>query len=126
MAEGILRHLAQGTLEVASAGTHPCFVHGLAIQALREVGISGHCSKSVEKFTGQQFDAMISVCESAAENCPVFPGAPERIHLSLEDPAAVKGSEAAKLEAFRRTRDELFERLRAFLAARSARQPSAS
>jgi arsenate reductase len=118
MAEGILRHLSQGALDVASAGTHPSFVHPLAIQAMREAGIdiSGHRSKSMEEFAGQKFDAVITVCDRAAENCPVFSGAPERIHFSLEDPAAVSGSEEERLRAFLRIRDALFERLRRFQA----------
>ena len=121
MAEGILRHLSQGALDVSSAGTHPAFVHGLAIQAMREAGIviSGHRSKSVNEFANQKFDTVITVCDHAAEICPVFPGAPERIHWSLEDPASAPGDDEEKLRAFRRTRDDLFERLRQFLAARS-------
>lgn len=123
MAEGILRHLSQGALDVASAGTNPSFVHPLAIEAMREAGIdiSGHRSKSVEEFFGQRFDALITVCNRAAETCPVFPGAPERIHFSLDDPAAVVGTEGEKERAFRSTRDELFERLRHFLSTRPIR-----
>lgn len=127
MAEAILRHLSQGALEVTSAGTNPSFVHPLAIQAMREAGIdiSHFRSKSVEEFSGERFGVVITVCDRASENCPVFPGA-ERIHFSFEDPAAVAGTEAEKLNAFRRTRDQLFRRLRQFLADRSARLPTAS
>ena len=123
MAEGILGHLSQGALDVASAGTHPSFVHPLAIQAMREAGvdISNHRSKSVEEFAGKHFDVVITVCDRANENCPVFPGA-ERIHFSFEDPAAIQGTEERTLRAFRRTRDELFQRLRLFLATRPKQQ----
>ncbi len=126
MAEGILRHLAQGELDVASAGTHPSFVHPLAIQVMREAGIdiSKHRSKPVEEFAGKHFDVVITVCDRAAENCPVFPGAPERIHFSLEDPAAVQGTEDWNLRAFRQTRDELFQRLGLFLSTRPRQRPS--
>jgi arsenate reductase len=74
----------------------------------------------VNEFANQKFDTVITVCDRAAGNCPIFPGAPERIHWSLEDPAAAPGDDEEKLRAFRRTRDDLFERLRQFLSARSA------
>ena len=123
MAEGILGDLSQGALEVGSAGTHPSFVHPLAIQVMREasIDISNHRSKSVEEFAGKSFEVVITVCDHANENCPVFPGA-QRIHFSFEDPAAVAGTEAQKLRAFRQTRDELFQRLRLFLSTWSKYQ----
>ncbi len=120
MAEGILRTLSQRTIEVHSAGTHPVGVHPLAIEVMKEISIdiSGQRSKSVTEFEQQQFDTVITVCDKAAENCPVFPGAPERIHFSFEDPAAVEGPREEKLRAFRRVRDVLTERLQAFLNTR--------
>ena len=94
MAEGILRTLSQGAIEVYSAGTQPAGMNPLAVEVMREVNIdiSGQRSKSVAEFDGQEFSVLITVCDKAAESCPVFPGAPERIHFSLEDPAAVVGS----------------------------------
>ena len=121
MAEGLLRHLANGGIEVESAGTAPSRVNPLAIEAMREIGIdiSRHRSKSVEEFARQSFDVVITVCDNARESCPVFPGAPERIHWSYEDPAAVQGNHDEKLAAFRRVRNDLARRLQEFLSARA-------
>jgi arsenate reductase len=119
MAEGILRRLGNGTIEVHSAGTHPSRVNPLAIEAMNEIGIdiSSHRSKSVDEFAQQTFDVVITVCDKAKESCPIFPGAPERIHWSYEDPAAVEGSHDEKLAAFRRVRDDLLLRFKDLLAS---------
>jgi arsenate reductase len=116
MAEGLLRHDAGAVYEVFSAGTKPTRVRPEAIAAMREVGIdiSGHRSKSVDEFAGQDFDYVITVCDNAKESCPIFPTRTKRIHWSIEDPAAVQGSEEATLTAFRHARDELRARLKAF------------
>ncbi len=120
MAEGLLRSLSEGLVEVHSAGTHPSRVNPLAIEVMREIeiDISGHRSKSVEEFTGQHFDVEIAVCDNARESCPIFPGAPERIHWSCLDPAAVEGNEKERRRAFRAVRDDLQQRLRSLLASR--------
>jgi arsenate reductase len=122
MAEGILRRLGHGTIEVHSAGTHPSHVNPFAIEAMNEIGIdiSSHRSKSVDKFTQQHFDLVITVCDKAKESCPIFPGAPERIHWSYEDPAVVEGSHDEKLAAFRRVRDDLWQRFKDLLASHVA------
>ena len=120
MAEGLLRNLGGGDCEVHSAGSRPeGFVSPLAIEAMSEIGIdiSAHRSKSISEFDGQQFDTVITVCDSANEECPVFAGAPRRIHWSIWDLGAATGSYDEKLAAFRRVRDELASRLRSFLAA---------
>jgi arsenate reductase len=116
MAEGLLRHDAGDACEVSSAGTKPTHVRPEAIAVMREVGIdiSGHRSKSVDEFEGQNFDYVITVCDNAKQSCPVFPAKTKRIHWSIEDPAAVQGSEDERLTAFRRARDELRARLQAF------------
>jgi len=116
MAEGLLRHDAGDACEVSSAGTKPTRVRPEAIAVMREVGIdiSGHRSKSVDEFEGQNFDYVITVCDNAKQSCPVFPAKTKRIHWSIEDPAAVQGSEDERLTAFRRARDELRARLQAF------------
>jgi len=116
MAEGLLRHDAGNTYEVFSAGTKPTHVRPEAIDVMREVGIdiSGHRSKSVDEFGGQDFDYVITVCDNAKESCPIFPAKTKRIHWSIEDPAAVQGSQEQTLTAFRRARDELRARLQAF------------
>jgi arsenate reductase (thioredoxin) len=113
MAEGLLRQDAGDRFEVFSAGTKPTQVRPEAIAAMQEVGIdiSRRRSKSVEGFADQKFDCVITVCDNAKESCPVFPAGTKRVHWSIEDPAAVVGSETERLSAFRRIRDELRARL---------------
>jgi arsenate reductase len=118
MAEGILRHLAHGAVEVESAGTEPSPVHPLAIVAMKrllDVDISTQRSKHVGEFAGQRFDYVITLCDSAKEACPVFPGDPERIHWRFDDPAAVAGSDDDRYRAFRQVAAELERRLRQLL-----------
>jgi arsenate reductase len=117
MAEGLLRARAGARFEVSSAGTRPSRVRDEAIAALAEMGIdiSGHRSKSVDEFTGRQFDWVITVCDNARESCPVFPAGTRRLHWSFEDPAAVEGSPEERLAAFRRIRDAISQRLDEFL-----------
>jgi arsenate reductase len=117
MAEGLLRHEGGDKFEVESAGIISSFVRPPAIEAMKEIGIdiSGQRSKSVEEFAGQQFDYVITVCDHAKENCPIFPGKTERIHWSFDDPAEAEGSEAEKLTVFRRVRDEIRDKLKGFI-----------
>ena len=119
MAEGLLRHDGGGRFEVHSAGTRPGQVRAEAVAVMREVGIdiSAHRSKSVDEFAGQPFDYVITVCDAAREQCPVFPAATRRVHWSFDDPAAAPGDEAARRAVFRRVRDEIRARLRAFISA---------
>ncbi|MFZ0960361.1 MAG: arsenate reductase ArsC [Terriglobia bacterium] len=121
MAEGLLRNDGGAAFEVASAGTKPSHVRPEAIAAMREIGIdiSTHRSKSVDEFAGQAFDYVITVCDNAKESCPIFPAGTKRLHWSLEDPAAVQGSEEERLAAFRRVRDQLRSLLRQFAGAPS-------
>lgn len=121
MAEGLLRHLAGDRFEVASAGVSPTRVRPEATEAMREIGIdiSTHRSKSVDEFIGQEFDYVITVCDNANEQCPIFPGQTTRIHWSFDDPAAADGDERARLAVFRRVRDEIAQRLRLFVAPES-------
>lgn len=113
MAEGLLRNAGKGRLDVFSAGTSPSRVRpeAVAVMAERGIDISAHRSKHVDEFAGEPFDYVITVCDSARESCPVFPGAPRRIHWSFPDPAVVDGSEEQRLGAFRQVRDALDERL---------------
>jgi arsenate reductase (thioredoxin) len=117
MAEGLLRHVGGETFNVESAGVEASFVRPQAIQAMREIGIdiSHQRSKSLDEFTAQTFDYVITVCDNANQRCPVFQGAPRRIHWSIEDPAAETGSEEIRSAAFRRVRDELRVRLSEFV-----------
>ena len=118
MAEGLLRHDAGDHFEVASAGVEPTQVRPLAIKALNDIGIdiSGHRSKSVDEFAGQNFDYVITVCDNANQQCPMFPGNTQRIHWSIDDPAAAVGSQEEQLKVFQRVRDELRQKLREFAA----------
>jgi arsenate reductase len=118
MGEGLLRHMAGDGWEVESAGTKPVGLNPLAVESMKEVGIdiSMQRSKSVAEFDGKRFDFVITVCDSAAENCPVFPNAPTRIHWSLPDPAAAQGVHEEKLAAFRTVRERLRRHLHEWLA----------
>ena len=115
MAEGLLRHMAGDRFEVFSGGLSPSYVRPNAIAVMKELGIdiSHHRSKSMNEFLDTPFDYVITVCDHASEHCPVFPGAAQRIHWSIDDPVA-PGGEEAQLAAFRRARDELKERLQTF------------
>jgi arsenate reductase len=117
MAEGLLRAAAGNDIEVESAGTEATRVHPLAIAAMAERGIdiTGHTSKTLDRFLHQPWDDIITVCDSANETCPVFPRAGRRIHWSFEDPSQATGSEEARLAMFRRIRDEIDARLTAWL-----------
>ena len=105
-------------LQVYSAGTKPSrHVHPKAVQVMQELGvdISAHRPKSVEKFLGQEFDYVITVCDSAKENCPVFIGKVENsLHIGFEDPAAATGTESEIDEKFRKIRDEILVAFFAF------------
>jgi arsenate reductase (thioredoxin) len=122
MAEGLLRAAAGGHIEVESAGTEATRVHPLAIEAMAERGIdiTGHTSKTLDRFLDQPWDDVITVCDSANETCPVFPKAGRRIHWSFEDPSKATGSEEARLAVFRRIRDEIDARLKTWLAQERA------
>lgn len=118
MAEGLLREIGEGNLDVMSAGVAPSFVRPKAVEAMSEVGIdiSAHRSKSVDEFTGQNFDFIITVCGNANESCPVFPGEAIRIHQSFEDPPPeTVGDYGSRLENFRRVRDQIREWLEVFV-----------
>jgi ArsR family transcriptional regulator, arsenate/arsenite/antimonite-responsive transcriptional repressor / arsenate reductase (thioredoxin) len=125
MAEGLLRALSRGRIEVQSAGVRPGIVHPLAVQALGEMGIdiSQQRSKHLDELQGQAFDQVITVCDQVREQCPVFPGEPDLIHWSIEDPiAAVDGVEDAKARrtTFARTAQALAARIHNLLLVEAA------
>jgi arsenate reductase len=119
MAEGWLRALASDRFEVASAGTEATRVHPLAVRVMQEVGVdlAGHTSKTLDPYVGQPWDYVITVCDRANERCPLFPARTTRIHWSFDDPSRASGTENERLAVFRRVRDEIAARLRAWLAA---------
>ena len=106
-------------MEVHSAGTKPGTVRPEAVAVMAELGIDirSHWSKHVDTFAGQHFDVVITVCDNARGSCPVFGAGTERVHWSFDDPAAVEGSEAVRLAAFRRVRDEIAGKLKEWLAS---------
>jgi len=118
MAEGFLRALTGDRFEVASAGTEARGVNPLAARVMAEAGVdvSAQTSKTLDRFLGAPWDYVITVCDSANEACPIFPGATTRLHWSFEDPSAARGTEAERLAVFRRVRDEIRSRIEAWLA----------
>jgi arsenate reductase len=114
MAEGLLRHIAGDKYDIVSAGTRPRGVHPTTIKVMKEAGIdiSRHTSKDVEQFLGERFDYVITVCDRAKQQCPVFPGA-EPIHWGFDDPAEAPAGR--EIETFRRVREEILQRLRLFV-----------
>jgi arsenate reductase len=113
MAEGLLRHLAGDRFEVYSAGTEATSVRPAAIAAMAELGvdISGQESETLDRYLGESFDYVVTVCDDANEACPVFPGAKNRLHWSFRDPSRATGSEEDRLEVFREVRDEIRGRI---------------
>ncbi len=117
MAEALLRALAGERFEACSAGTQATQVRPLAVQAMQEIGvdISGQESKTLDRYLGEPFDAVITVCDDANESCPVFTGARVRLHWSFPDPSRAGGSEAEQLAAYRNVRDAIRARIAAEL-----------
>ena len=117
MAEGVLRWLGGDAFDVHSAGSIATRVNPFAVQAMEEIGVDirAQFSKTFERYLGQPWDAVITVCDNAAENCPFMPGQYHRIHWSFPDPASVEG-DGAKLHAFREVRDGLIEKFKVFVA----------
>ena len=113
MAEGFARRLAPPGVKVYSAGTAPKPIHPMAVKAMKEVGIdiSAQRSKSLEEIPAQTIDLVVTLCGEAAESCPAFPAAVERLHWPLSDPALARGDEEIVLKIFRRVRDEIRNRV---------------
>jgi arsenate reductase len=110
MAEALLRDMGESRFEVYSAGLEPTVIHPMTIKVLQEIGIdaSRQYAKPLTDFIGKvQFDYLITVCSNADERCPMFPGSGQRLHWPFDDPAAFKGSEEARLDFFRQTRDQI-------------------
>ena len=119
MAEGLFNLLANDRVHAFSAGVRPeGYVHPLAIRAMDELGfdMNEYRSKSVDLFIEEHFDIVITVCDSAAETCPTFPGAPVKLHWPTDDPFDAQGDEEARMAVYRRVRDELHKRIEGFLS----------
>ncbi|MBN1341799.1 MAG: arsenate reductase ArsC [Phycisphaerae bacterium] len=122
MTEAIWRQVAGDEWDSFSAGSNPAgYVHPLAVSVMKEVGIdlTSARSKHVEEFTDQPFDLVVTVCDGAKEACPVFPGAKQQKHWPFQDPAGAEGTEEEKLGLFRRVRDQIRERIAAYLEQES-------
>jgi len=109
MAEGLLRHLGGEQFEAFSAGTEATAVRPLAIRVMQEldIDISGQQSKTLDRYLNDPFDEVITVCDAAAEVCPVFPGAKRRRHWSFPDPSRATGNEEEQLAVYRAVRDAI-------------------
>lgn len=113
IAEAIVRERRSEAVEALSAGPRPAGVHPLALEVLREMGISskGLRSKGLEEVAHLEFDYVITLCDIAREECPPLPGSPRYVHWSLPDPAAVTGRMESRRAAFRLAADELADRI---------------
>jgi len=118
MAEGYLRSTVGSGYEVASAGTEPAHVNPFAVRAMQEMGIdiSGHTSKGIKPLLGSVWHYVITVCDHANEHCPIFPFPSQRLHWGFSDPSQATGTEEERLQVFRQVRDELFLKIRGWLA----------
>jgi protein-tyrosine-phosphatase/DNA-binding transcriptional ArsR family regulator len=120
MAEALAEHLSDGHLTAASAGSHPKPLHPSAVRVMHERGIdiAGRATKHLDEFAGRRFDHVITLCDRVREVCPEFPGAPDRVHWSIPDPARADDGDAA----FERTADELATRIGFLIEAIECRE----
>jgi arsenate reductase len=121
MAEGLVNHDLAGRVQAWSAGVQPGRVNPRAIQVMAELGIdiSQHRSKSVAELAGEQFDLVITLCDQAQKQCPIFPGDTEIMHVGFPDLAGATGTEAEIMVVFRQVRDALRSRLVPLLKEKS-------
>lgn len=101
MAEGWARHLKSHAIEAYSAGTQKHGMNQVAVEVMMDAGvdISGHCSKTLNRFANIEFDLVVTVCDNAHESCPVFPGAPRIVHRSFDDPPRLAQNAENDMEA---------------------------
>jgi arsenate reductase len=119
MAEGLARAFHGDMLEVVSAGSRPAgWVHPLAVKALAEIGIdaTAHTSKSADQFLDQPFAVVVTVCDSAAQDCPAWPGAKRIEHWPIKDPSFGPDDPATRFDRFVETRNELERRINELVA----------
>jgi protein-tyrosine-phosphatase len=126
IAEALLKSAGKQAFEVHSAGTDPRGINPYTEKVLQQDGFdtSALRSKSLTEYLDENFDYVITVCDRAAERCPVFPGDPKRIHWSFPDPAAVEGSEVVRLAAFQTTLREMRQRISLFMQVALKAVPS--
>jgi arsenate reductase len=129
MAEGYVNAELARSWEARSAGTEPSErVHPLAVKAMAEVGIdiSKGVPQPVGLFVDEAWDLVVTVCDSARESCPVFPGRVDKIHISFPDPAEAEGTEEERMRVFRTVRDAIRGRLLPEIKRRSSTAPRGS
>ncbi len=109
MAEAYVRHFHGETTQVYSAGVETHGLNPRAVQVMREDGIdiTHHTSNHVDEYMQISFDLVVTVCDHAADRCPVFPGATRKIHQPFSDPAKLSGSEDQVMQGFREVRDNI-------------------
>jgi len=128
MAKGLVNHLLGNQWAAHSAGTQPAeTIHLLAVQAMDELGIdiSSQRPKPVEEFRGTDFDLVITLCGDAAENCPLWLGQGRVVHIGFPDPVKATGSQDERMAAFRKVRDQIQEKVIAYLTSPQRRKGGA-
>ena len=117
IAHGLLQNLAKDRFNVFSAGTHPSRVHLMSIKVMKEIGIniSHHTSDHIDEYLDKRIDIVITVCDNANKLCPIFPGNVERLHWSIDDPFRGWDYNENQMESFRKTREEIKERILEFI-----------
>ena len=117
IAEALLQKIGGSDFEVYSAGTEPRGLNPFTVRVLEREHLDAGSfrSKGLNEYLGQSFDYVITVCDRAAEQCPIFPGDPQRIHWSFPDPAAVAGNDAVKMASFLETLRGLRRRIEPFV-----------
>jgi protein-tyrosine-phosphatase len=125
MAEALIDHLSAGTIEAASAGSHPKSLHPNAVRVMRKRGIDieGNRTKHLDEFLAGRFDRVVTLCDRVREVCPDFAGHPEHVHWSMADPAQAGPNKRVSYAAFERTADELETRIR-FLIVQLSEPPT--
>lgn len=126
IAEALLRARGGAAFQVYSAGTEPKGINPYTVRVLREIGIeiAGARSTHVDELAGEHFDYVITVCDDAAERCPVFAGETVRLHWSTPDPASAVGGDDEVLEALRRARRTLEQQVERFVSSLAAQRPA--
>ena len=126
MAEGLLRNLGRDRFEAHSAGTEATRVRPEAISVMSELGIdiSDQESKTLQRYLGEPFEYVVTVCDDANEACPAFPGARNRLHWSFEDPSRAEGEKGERLAVFRRVRDRIRAHVESLVEGKAVRPPA--
>ena len=117
IAHGLLESMAGDKFEVFSAGSHPSQVHPMSIKIMEEIGIdiSHHTSDFIDDYLKSGIEIVITVCDNANKNCPVFPGNVERLHWSIDDPFKGWDFDESQIPSFRDIREKIKQKIIKFL-----------